>query len=484
MSGEIFCGRGTPSLGAFKFFLNCRGLGNPDAVRALQKLIFSKRPMVVFLMETRKKSFEVQRMRRSLILPHCYSVDCSGEGKRRAGGLTLLWHRDVEVDIISSSMHHISFWVQTPDLNDRVLLTGVYGYAQQVNKVHTLSLLRALAPTNDVAWLCFGDFNYILRPEDKIGGDNPNHAEMLAFHEVMSEFSLHDLGFEGYQFTWSNKRPIPNSIEERLDFFLANDKWFSLWQSTWVTHLMPHASDHSPIIAESCVTRRKKKKRRVHQFRFEELWLQEEAECEEIIQNSWNHTGSDITTKLTGTASVLDEWGRSKFGALSKQIADTRECLKKAIAEPKTVSNIQRISDLETELDKLLANDEIKWKQRSRASWLQYGDRNNNFFHRKASQRQSRNHISKIYDDQGHKFEEEEDIANVLRVYFQQLFASSHPTGIADITTLVSNRVSPGNLAILESPFTSDEVEAALSHMHPTKAPGVDGMPTLFYKRF
>lgn len=111
MSGEIFCGRGTPSLGAFKFFLNCRGLGNPDAVRALQKLIFSKGPMVVFLMETRKKSFEVQHMRRSLILPHCYSVDCSGEGKRRAGGLTLLWHRDVEVDIISSSLHHISFWV-------------------------------------------------------------------------------------------------------------------------------------------------------------------------------------------------------------------------------------------------------------------------------------------------------------------------------------------------------------------------------------
>jgi exonuclease III len=34
---------------------NCRGLGNPDAVRAYKKLIKSNCPDVVFLMETKLK---------------------------------------------------------------------------------------------------------------------------------------------------------------------------------------------------------------------------------------------------------------------------------------------------------------------------------------------------------------------------------------------------------------------------------------------
>lgn len=34
----------------------------------------------------------------------------------------------------------------------------------------------------------------------------------------------------------------------------------------------------------------------------------------------------------------------------------------------------------------------------------------------------------------------------------------------------------------LAAPFTTEEVMAALKHMHPTKPPGPDEIPTLFYK--
>ena len=44
-------------------------------------------------------------------------------------------------------------------------------------------------------------------------------------------------------------------------------------------------------------------------------------------------------------------------------------------------------------LDDLLMKREIYWAQRSKVSWLKYGDKNTQFFYSKASQRRRRNHI-------------------------------------------------------------------------------------------
>jgi hypothetical protein len=41
----------------------------------------------------------------------------------------------------------------------------------------------------------------------------------------------------------------------------------------------------------------------------------------------------------------------------------------------------------------LLERDEIYWAQRSRANWLQHGDRNTSFFHNYASARRKKNSI-------------------------------------------------------------------------------------------
>jgi hypothetical protein len=47
-------------------------------------------------------------------------------------------------------------------------------------------------------------------------------------------------------------------------------------------------------------------------------------------------------------------------------------------------------------IENLLEQEEIKWCQRSRANWIQNGDKNMSFFHSYASARKKRNMIKKL----------------------------------------------------------------------------------------
>ena len=49
-----------------------------------------------------------------------------------------------------------------------------------------------------------------------------------------------------------------------------------------------------------------------------------------------------------------------------------------------------------SEFEDIAKREEIAWRQRSRAVWLEQGDRNTNFFHRTANAHRRMNTISKL----------------------------------------------------------------------------------------
>lgn len=59
---------------------NSRGLGNPLAVRALTKLVKDEDLDVVFLMETKRTTFEMETVKKRLKLGNMVEMDYDGRG--------------------------------------------------------------------------------------------------------------------------------------------------------------------------------------------------------------------------------------------------------------------------------------------------------------------------------------------------------------------------------------------------------------------
>jgi len=81
---------------------NCYGLDNLRTISAFKKLLRDKNPTCVFLSETKKKDFEMNKFRnvQGLSGVGVVVVSCSEEGNRRADGLAMFWKEGVEVEVI------------------------------------------------------------------------------------------------------------------------------------------------------------------------------------------------------------------------------------------------------------------------------------------------------------------------------------------------------------------------------------------------
>ncbi|KAK3219570.1 hypothetical protein Dsin_013540 [Dipteronia sinensis] len=140
---------------------------------------------------------------------------------------------------------------------------------------------------------------------------------------------------------------------------------------------------------------------RSRRFHFEECWAEDEK-CAAVIQNSWNSCRnqedmSGVVTTINQCTEQMSRWySGNKRGWLKKIQEKQNELLLAS-------SNIEagswhRIRNIECELDILLDQEEVYWRQRSRQKWLNSGDKNTKYFHRKASSKRSRNVIRGLFD--------------------------------------------------------------------------------------
>ncbi|KAM6564495.1 hypothetical protein CsatB_024493 [Cannabis sativa] len=466
---------------------NARGLGNPSAFRHLRLLVHEQAPCVLFIMETKLQYGNIDKFRKQLHFPNGIEVPRQGQG----GGLMLLWKSHVTLSINNYSLNHIDCFVESHD-GPSLHFTGFYGHPSASQRHLTWTLLRRcsdIAPSSP--WFVLGDFNEIISHDDKIGGPRRSDSQIKAFRAVVDACKLSQLSFDGQRPTWTNKSHGSGHVKERLDYGFINNQWDSTFLIPSLQHLDFYRSDHralkATITAKSDQTGTVEFKSR---FRFEKIWLREEA-CADIILANWNRGDSSplvqLTNNISDCASNLQQWHYSTFGNLRREIKDSHKHVAALQNSSSTApEHFAALKNSEQILDDLLAKEEDYWHQRARISWMKSGDSNTKFFHQRANSRSSNNRIKKLKDAAGNTQTSESALMTIISDYFQSIFTSHQVDdhAINSILEVVPTMLDENARDIISAPFTASEVYTALHSMSDDKSPGKDGMSVMFFTNY
>ncbi|XP_041000807.1 uncharacterized protein LOC121246650 [Juglans microcarpa x Juglans regia] len=412
---------------------NCRGLGNARTVCELHLLVKKKGPKIIFLLETKCMREKVEGIRNKLGFECSFVVDSI----RKSGGLAMLWKVELQAELFYYSQNHISLSISLDD----------------------------------------GDQKY--------GAANRPFSQMEKFREALDACELCDLGYDGSQFTWSNKREDAAFIKERLDRAFGNYPWHLLFSHTRVRVLPVLQYDHSPLLI-SCEIDDGINRRPTKVFRYEASWSNLQ-ECKDIIQKTWRvsmrRDNSLLSLKevLSRCRSKLTVWSKIKGGEKKRILNAKRGMLQEFQRINKGDFN-DAINHLQEEVDTLMEEEETKWRQRSKQLWLKEGDKNSNFFHRCATQRRQSNEIKEIENERGEKARNQMEISQLFQEYYQFLFKTSNPRDIDAALCDIESLVTPEMNRQLEKECSFDEVKKVVFEMDSLSSQGPDGFSAGFYQ--
>ena len=139
--------------------------------------------------------------------------------------------------------------------------------------------------------------------------------------------------------------------------------------------------------------------------RFEEKWASH-PECRQVIEGAWQQRvegGSPmfcLFQRIRNTRLALIKWENRAFGD-TKVALQQRQRLLEELTSRNDLALMDRIRETKTEINNLLHQEELAWRQRSRAIWLPVGDKNTKFFHQRATQRKRKDQIRGVFNKTG-----------------------------------------------------------------------------------
>ena len=205
--------------------------------------------------------------------------------QNRGGGLALLWKNTLTVDPLTYSPWHIDVMVNKEDGKKRWGFTGFYGNQETSKRDESWALIKNLSSKCELPWVIIGDFNELLHANEKEGGNVRPKGQMKVFRDTINTCGLRDMGYNGSDFTCSQRLGARGWIRERLDRAFVSTNWAAMFPTTKLFHVANSVSDHSILVLKSAnLAGKRRKKSKL--FHFESMWLRDEG-CSGVVNDAW-----------------------------------------------------------------------------------------------------------------------------------------------------------------------------------------------------
>uniref|UniRef100_A0A7N0TVI7 Endonuclease/exonuclease/phosphatase domain-containing protein n=1 Tax=Kalanchoe fedtschenkoi TaxID=63787 RepID=A0A7N0TVI7_KALFE len=244
---------------------------------ALRKLIQDHNPSLLLIQESKTASMNAEIIRS--FWGQSPISWASSDSIGLAGGLLICWDSDFFVaDNIFKSEGAILLTGTLKVGNIRCVIANIYAPNSESQRRSFWDFLHSKWVEFGYPWMAGGDFNSVLRVEERRGLDSVNSG-MRDFENFTNNLCLVDLPLLGRKFTCTNNRL--NASYSRLDRFLFDPAILCHFDSICQWGLDFTLSDHCPILISNS-----------HDnwgptpFKFINGWL-DSLDCVKIIEDTW-----------------------------------------------------------------------------------------------------------------------------------------------------------------------------------------------------
>ncbi|CAL1408297.1 unnamed protein product [Linum trigynum] len=410
---------------------------------------------------------------------NCFFVDAVDA----AGGLVVAWSPGVDALVF----YHSNFCIcsRINELNFSYIVVSVYISCNVTIRASQLAQLQELCATFPIPYVVIGDFNTTLYECEKDGGNPWNASQAISLRDFVHDLGLHDPGFLGEQFTWTNKRMGAACIRERLDRSLCSQSWMDRFPETLVKHFTDQGSDHRALLLSDKPYARNCRPL----FRFDARWA-DNPEVRAMVNYVWKEDVQGtpmfrLWERLKKLRHLLYDWSRAGTTNSLWNI----NTLQGEIERIKAAHPIdwEAIRLLETELNRQWEAEELYWQQKSRVNWLKKGDKNSSYFHTVTRTHRKKNFVEGLRTDDGVWITDEPGKAGMAISFCQHLFTTENQ--VANMAERVAGlpiaqSVTPAMNDTLTAAVLPSEVQKTVFAMGSKQAPGSDDFTGKFFKAF
>ncbi|XP_039054493.1 uncharacterized protein LOC120196868 [Hibiscus syriacus] len=187
---------------------------------------------------------------------------------------------------------------------------GFYGHSAWSDKKHNCEVISHLASTSSLPWCLGGDFNEIIHPDEKRGGQKPVRFHMEEFQHCLRGADLWDIRPKIGWFSWASGTRAKSFVYERIDRFVAKNDWRLLFSECYVETIPTALSDHSTISLslDGAITSCSPMK---DYFKFDVCWANED-QCRNIVHRVWENNEDSFSVKVGKIGVKLGDWQRAR----------------------------------------------------------------------------------------------------------------------------------------------------------------------------